>query len=222
MFIDGIEVGRGFRSLNDMRFGNLVVTSLCDKRNGKWRFNCKCDCGDSSIVKGACLTSGTTKSCGCLRSELMIAANSSHLSTGSPEWTAWRNMIQRCTNKKAKAFMDYGGRGISIFDEWIGPEGFGKFVAYVGKRPSPKHSIDRYPNNNGNYEPGNVRWATRVQQNRNRRNTIFVLVGGLMTAVGQISDESGMSCEKIRKRIKRGWQPSEIIDTQLGYNRNKP
>jgi hypothetical protein len=86
-------------------------------------------------------------------------------------------MVQRCCNQLNPAHRDYGGRGISIYALWRAD--FAEFLAYVGRRPSPLHSIDRYPDNNGNYEPGNVRWATRTQQNRNSRRNHLLTVDGV-------------------------------------------
>lgn len=89
----------------------------------------------------------------------------------TPSYKAWQSIKQRCLNPKTKGFESYGGRGIMICDRWL--ESFENFLADVGERPSLLHSIDRFPNNDGNYEPGNVRWATRAEQQRNRRNTVL-------------------------------------------------
>ncbi len=87
----------------------------------------------------------------------------------SPEYNSWRAMKARCLDPANAAFSNYGGRGISVCEEWIGERGFENFLAYMGPKPSPDHSIDRYPNNDGNYELGNVRWATRQEQSENKR-----------------------------------------------------
>lgn len=84
----------------------------------------------------------------------------------APEYHAWKGMIKRCTNKKNRGWPNYGGRGITVCERWR--ESYLTFLADVGRRPSSKHSLDRIAND-GNYEPGNVRWATRKQQINNRR-----------------------------------------------------
>lgn len=155
------------------RYGRLLVTGGPEKRHhpsGDFSFYwaCKCDCGAVTNVSGRALGGGLTKSCGCLNSENRAKNRLTHGGSYTPEFRAWAGMIYRCYNATSNAsFPDYGGRGIRVCDEWR--DDFAAFLAHVGPRPSPKHSIDRYPNNDGNYEPGNVRWATREQQIANRR-----------------------------------------------------
>ncbi len=98
-----------------------------------------------------------------------------HGLSSSPEYWAWASMKARCLNVKSPQFADYGGRGISVSPEWVAS--FESFIAHIGRRPSPQHSIDRIEND-GNYEPGNVRWATSATQNRNRRNNHWVTFNG--------------------------------------------
>lgn len=158
------------------RFGRLVVigegeprlTSRGDKQR---RVRVVCDCGNKRNVAPNALASGGQVSCGCYNSDRMrstppsLKHGNSAKNIRTPEYGAWCNMISRCTNKKLPCWTDYGGRGIRVCSEWR--SSFKAFLSSVGPRPSPQHSIDR-KNNDGNYEPGNVRWATRQQQNANR------------------------------------------------------
>ena len=155
-------------------FGKLTVVSLSEKRVGKkYIWNCRCECGGSAWVRGDALKSGHTKSCGCIGVEMLVAANTVHGETKfggimTPEYRAHRQALDRCYNPNNKHFKDYGGRGITMADEWRGDGGFARFLEHIGRRPSSLHSIDRIDNDKG-YEHGNVRWATRTEQQRNQR-----------------------------------------------------
>lgn len=152
------------------QFGRLTVREILTGS----QCVCDCTCGITGFVtESYSVRKGLTKSCGCLKAEKM-ASGSCNLSHGdskrggwAPEYRAWVNMITRCHNPNATRYKDWGGRGIGVCNEWR--ESYVAFLAYVGRRPSPRHSLDRYPNVNGNYEPGNVRWATRIEQARNKR-----------------------------------------------------
>jgi hypothetical protein len=114
------------------------------------------------------LKRGWTQSCGCLQKD-RAKDNAKHGKTGSPEYHAWSAMIQRCTNPKTKQYKDYGGRGIRVCQKW--KCSFESFYADMGPRPSKAHSIDR-KDNDGNYEPGNCRWATEREQKMNTRQNV--------------------------------------------------
>ncbi len=157
--------------LTGKRFGRLVAQakdrSVTDDE-ARWR--CRCDCGRETRVRSSSLRNGTSQSCGCLRQELLCARPVKHGHTThgkpTPEWDAWHSMKQRCLNPNHAAYANYGGRGISICQRWV--EDFEAFLADVGLKPDPELTLDRI-DNDGNYEPGNVRWATWSQQNSNQR-----------------------------------------------------
>ena len=162
---------RKITDLTSQRYGKLTVIGLA--RTERYRTGtrifwlCRCDCGKEKVIRGDGLHRGDYVSCGCKK----IAQLTEHGATGTPEHKAWCNMVERCHTTTHRNYAEYGGRGISVCLEWR--SNFQDFIKYVGLRPSPRHSIDRYPNNNGNYEPGNVRWATSKQQQRNMRSNVL-------------------------------------------------
>lgn len=148
------------------RFGRLVVTARAGSKGTAATWLCRCDCGNETIVYGNHLRKGNTKSCGCQRSDSAKLTNRKHGMQGTSEYKRWENAKQRCYNPKVPSYRDYGGRGIIMCDEWR--DSFMAFYEAVGPCPGPGYSLDRI-NNDGNYEPGNVRWLDRSGQMRNRR-----------------------------------------------------
>ena len=132
----------------------------------------------------------------------------------------WYGMVFRCTNEKYDRYMDYGGRGIKVCDRWIGEEGFKNFLSDMGPRPSSRHTIDRYPNNNGDYEPSNCRWALPKQQSRNMRSNAFYEFDGESLCISEWAERYGIGPQVLARRIKLGW-PMEIALTQPVKKYNK-
>lgn len=122
----------------------------------------------------------------------------------SPTYRTWHAMINRCTNPSATQFSFYGGRGIGVCERW---RTFANFLADVGEKPTIKHSLDRYPDKNGNYEPGNIRWATPAEQANNTRRTRFISAFGHTLSLQQWSRKTGLSGDVISYRLKAGWEP---------------
>lgn len=162
---------------------------------------CRCSCGGTAVLSISSLKRGLVKSCGCYRRECGRAKSLSHGMTKTPEYTTWKTMRQRTTNPRNPCFPLYGGRGIKVCEKWKGS--FPAFLADMGQRPSPIHSIDRI-NVNGDYEPGNCRWATPVEQARNTRsNRIVVYLGREMT-MSEAAELAGLNLSSVYKRIGRG------------------
>lgn len=126
----------------------------------------------------------------------------------TPTYLAWRNMKVRCCDQKDPSWPIYGGRGVTICDRWL--KSFKAFVEDMGERPADKHSLDRI-DNNGNYEPGNCRWATWAEQAANRRTNIFIIVDGVRHTTSQAASQLGMTRGGILRRLERGWSMGDTV-----------
>lgn len=162
---------------------------------------------------------GYNKACGCLKNVSLTTHSCSKRGKKTPTYNAWCGMRKRCLNKNYKNFNNYGGRGISICDRWLLENGFVNFLADMGERPSIIHSLDR-KNNNGNYEPSNCRWATKKEQDRNRRSNIIVEYNGENRLLIELAEQFNISDRILRRRVHRDW-PLEIALKTPVYNGNK-
>lgn len=197
--------------LTGTRFGRLVVTArLPNRSRHKPTWLCKCDCGREKAVISDSLRSGRTLSCGCYQKEIRdksIANNAAQRITHGRQpaaiYAAWKSMRERCYNAKHKAFADYGGRGITVCDEWR--RDFSAFRAWaVSSGFDHDLSLDRFPNNDGNYEPGNCRWATRLEQANNRRSSVRITVGDLTMTIAEHARIKGVPVSTVHRRWHRG------------------
>lgn len=199
----GSRPAHNFKDLTGQRFGRWTVISRAQSTPaGGARWLCRCECGTDRIISSGCLRNGHTKSCGCLNSEITSARNRTHGLSKDSAYQSWGSMIKRCLNPNCKAFGDYGGRGITVCERWLK---FENFYADMGPRPSDKHELDRFPNNDGNYEPGNCRWATVAEQARNRRSNRLLTFRGETLTLTEWSERTGIDRGAITARLKRGW-----------------
>lgn len=175
--------GARFKDLTGKQFGYLTVLAFSHSEKTKHHYRCVCACGEMVTVRGEHLKQGRTVSCGCkkaanakalgISNEVHGASSSGGSRQASPEYRCWKSMKERCIRPNHKSFARYGGRGIRICERWLrgegGLSGFECFMEDMGPRPSLGHSIDRFPNNDGHYEPGNCRWATSSEQHWTQR-----------------------------------------------------
>jgi len=187
-------------------FGTWHVEDVASvAKNGAVRWNCVCECGSRSVVEAAKLLGGGSRSCGC-------RPHSTHGATRgeqrAPEYEAWLHMRRRCNDPQDPGYQAYGGRGISVCERWLK---FENFLTDMGPKPTAAHSIDRYPNNDGNYEPGNCRWATAPEQARNRRSNILITIGERTMCATDWASERGLNVGTVISRIRKGWEPVDAV-----------
>lgn len=195
--------------LTGLRFGRLIAKEYVG--NSNWL--CACDCGNSTVVQGADLKAGKTRSCWCFRRESVKARATTHGLRRTQEYELWLAMKKRCSWKKHAGYAIYGGRGIRVCKKWI--NNFPAFLKDMGLRPTPKHTVDR-KNSDGNYTPSNCRWATTKEQNRNRRNAIFLTWRGEKKLLIEWAESLGFSYETLYNRLKcYGWTVGRALSTPV-------
>lgn len=201
-----IKHNYNFKDLTGQIFGRLRVLGaegVGQDRQYYWR--CACSCGKTVVVSGHNLRRGQTRSCTCFQKdrvrEMFTVHGHARVGPKISEYGIWCSMKRRCLNSNEDQFKDYGGRGITICERWL--NSFENFLADMGRRPSKRHTIDRI-NNDGNYEPGNCRWATRLEQNNNARSNIRITHNGKTQTVAQWAREFGIKYKTLLTRIHNG------------------
>lgn len=216
--------GRGrLIDLTGQRFGMLTVIGLAERTKAT-RWKCVCDCGKETIVTSQNLRRGGFYSCGCNRTGItsVIARkrrvcytdetiNGGRPITTHPLYACWASMIERCTNPKCAEYKNYGGRGISVCDRWVGKNGFENFVSDMGPKPDKTYSIDRI-DVNGNYCAENCRWATPKEQCRNLRRTMYVFYGSNRLPFRGFCDKFNLPYANFYKRLKNGYDINFILE----------
>lgn len=206
-------------SLVGKKFNRLTVISDAGKVNhpdgsshSLWL--CECECGNKKVVYGASLTSGNTKSCGCLSRQRVLERNSTHKLSRTRTHRIWQAMLNRCRNSKMSQYKNYGGRGITVDERW---EKFENFLADMGEAP-PNTSIDR-KDNNGNYCKENCRWATRHQQSRNKSNNRVIEFNGVAKCLKDWASDLGINQSSLRERLDR-WSLDKALTHQKKESRH--
>lgn len=190
--------------LTGKKFGRLTVIERVENRKGRWFYKCQCECGNITVVSGNALTQGHTRSCGCTRIKSIIEKSTTHGMSKTKIYGVWSAIKARCLNSLNKAYKNYGERGITMYPAWIND--FQAFYDYVSKLPhfdEEGYSLDRI-DNDGNYEPNNIRWADRKTQSRNRRNRIIVEYNGEKMTLGEAAEKSNVEFGTLKHRLKRG------------------
>jgi len=185
---------------------------------GKSYWKCRCECGTVKNVFTGNLTASKTLSCGCLRKEVVSVTSRTHGLSKTAEYRVWAGMKRRCQNKNDKAYADYGGKGVTVCQQWS--DSFESFLADVGKRPSAKHEIDRIDNSKG-YEPGNCRWATRSAQANNKTNNRPITFNGTTQTLAAWGRATGIGSVTIQFRLDHGWTIERALTTPAEKGRNQ-
>lgn len=199
-------------NLTGKRFGRLTVIKLMPKNKRKTYYECLCDCGNTKIVRSDSLTSGSVQSCGCLKKEqdrVNLIKNHSHKMSGTRIYSEWLGIKARCYNKNNERYCNYGGRGITVCDEWIND--FQSFYDWsLNNGYADNLTIDRI-DNNGNYEPLNCRWTDTYTQNRNRRSNVIVTYKGQRMCLKDAAEVSGIPYGTLSTRYHRGWSDEQLF-----------
>ena len=200
--------------LSGVRFGKLTVISFYGyKYNGTTPcWTCKCDCGKETVQQGSKLKSGVVKSCGCHKNEILKNRMIKHGLYETPEYHIWEGMKQRCYNNNNKAYKDYGGRGISICDEWKdNPKAFCDWAKKNGYKKGLE--IDRI-NNNAGYSPDNCRFVSRKIQSLNKRSNVFITYNGITDNICSWAKKLGVNYQLLKYRLDHGWSVEKAFNTK--------
>jgi hypothetical protein len=202
-----------------MKFGRLTAIRFAGRdKGGNSLWECECECGRQKTTAACRLSSGKCQSCGCLAAELTRKRSTTHGRSASPEYTNWRQMMQRCYDHNSPNYPYYGQVGIKVCPRWMK---FENFFADMGERPSREHTVDRI-DTNGDYTPENCRWATQVQQQRNKNSNRILHHNGKSMCIAEWAEETGIHPRSIQARLERGWSDADTLTKPLkntGANR---
>lgn len=198
--------------LSGKKFGRLLVLSVNKTVNRQTYYNCLCDCGKLVSMRNCHLTSGNTKSCGCLNDELRAERNYTHGKSRTPECHVWNHIKTRCENLNIKGAKYYSAKGITMCDRWR--YSFENFLSDMGERPGPKYSIDRI-DSNGNYEPSNCRWATAIEQANNMSSNHIVEFDGASYTIANLARKFDVNYSVFYRRLRDGWPIEKALKTPL-------
>lgn len=195
-------------------FGRFTVLRRVypDTKSHNSRWLCKCKCGIEREVVGSKLLSGWSRSCGCLRKDMITKHGHNRKRKRSITYNSWHSMMQRCTNPNNPNFKKrYGAHGIKVCKRWLK---FKNFLDDMGERPTLRHSLHRIAND-GNYDPGNCTWGTESEQANNKSSTVFITFKGKKLSLMQWSKMTGISYEALQHRRRAGWSSEKMLTTPV-------
>lgn len=199
--------------LTGQKFGRLTVIERAESENGQTRWLCECECGNKKAVISSHLQRGYTKSCGCLNREMVIDRNRKHGHRGDRIYYIWCAMKRRCCVSSSPKYDYYGGRGITVCEEWLHDfQAFYDWAVANGYRDDL--TIDRIDNDKG-YSPDNCRWVTNKEQQNNKRNVRELTYNGKTQTISQWANETKIPHKKIWSRISRlHWSVEKALTTK--------
>lgn len=211
----GIPLPSGVKDIRGLVFGRWTVIEYAGvnkHRSAQWRCVCSCPNKTEKIICSVPLRNGKSKSCGCLYIETRQSSATTHGGCYDLEYQPWKAMNARCYDKDNISYPEYGGAGVSVQETWRRPH-YDQFKKDVPPRPSKDHTLDRFPNKSGNYEIGNVRWATRSQQQQNMKSNVMLTLGNETYCMDEWSRRKGWHRSKIKNRKYAGWSDERILTT---------
>ncbi len=206
------------QNLTGQKFGRLTVIRLShiNVKNVKY-WTCLCSCSKTTIVSTYALLNKNrgTKSCGCLYRKLQGKGTIKHGLSNTITWNCWHSMVRRCHDKNFSAYPSYGGKGIFVSERYRDSKtGITNLIKDIGPRPSIKMQLDRIDNSKG-YIEGNIRWATSLQQQRNRRNNVWVTFNGKRRLRCELAEEHGINYATLKWRLSAGWSLEAALTTSV-------
>ena len=191
------------------KFGKLLVVELSEKIGNRRAYKCLCDCGIAKDVRSECLSTGVTKSCGCMRNERIGNLNKTHGKSTSSEYKSWNHAKSRIFNANDPKYPHYGGRGITMDEKWA--TNFQYFYDDMGPKPSKNHSIGRIDVNEGYYK-WNCRWETSEEQARERTDNVYVICNNKKMILKDACKEKAINYKAASANLKSGkWDLKEIF-----------
>lgn len=205
------------KDLTDMVFGKLTVIKFDHQKKSDYSLYwlCRCECGNEKIINGHSMKTGMQKSCGCERNKTQFVRK--HGLSNTYEYLCWIGIKARIKNADGN-HSQYVLKGITMDEEW--QISFEAFLSHIGNAPTRKHTVDRI-DNSGNYEPGNVRWATRKEQNRNLDKNVILEYNGEKKCAAEWSEIFGFKENLIYNRLKAEWPVEKILSTPVRIRKYK-